>query len=100
MTWWTIVMNWLTERGQYILTAIRSIIALLIGFKIIEVTPEQIGLIIAAMENVFGVFTAKTTVSNTRIDTITDKRVIDIMSSPDAVAARATPAEVAARGGP
>jgi hypothetical protein len=85
---WPMVTSWLTERAQYILNAFRAVIAVLIGFHWVQWTPEQIALVIAAMESVFGVITAKTTISSTRVDTIVEKRVGDIVSTPTEVAAR------------
>lgn len=86
----TNLADWLSARSQYLMNAARAILALAIGFKWLVVTPEQVGLILGAMESVFGVITAKTTVSHTRVDHIVEKRVNDIVSTPSEVAARGT----------
>lgn len=68
-------MDWITGRSQQIINAVRATIVLLIGFHVVEVTQEQLLLVIAALESVFAVITAKTTVSHTNVDAIVEKRV-------------------------
>lgn len=73
-------MDWLTENSQKVINSIRAIILMLAGFRVVEVTTEQLALIIATLETVFATITAKTTVSSGRVDVITEKRVEDRMT--------------------
>ena len=78
---WKTVWGWFVDRAQPFMVFARSMLALAIGFKWVELTVEQIGLVIAAMENFFGWVTAKGTVPTSRIPTIVDKEIASQIST-------------------
>lgn len=68
-------VRFLEERSQLIINAVRATVLFLTIVSVISVTPEQLAAGLLALEAVFAVVTAKTTVPEVRIDTIVDKRV-------------------------
>jgi len=77
-------MDWLRQNSQYVIAAIRATVLALAGFQVIVVSTEQLALALAALEAFFAMITAKTTIQTARVDTIVEKRVADIMTTPPA----------------
>jgi hypothetical protein len=75
-------MDWLAANSQKVINSIRAIVVLGVGFDAIEITEEQLALLIAAMETVFATITAKTTISAANVDTIVERRMSDVMTPP------------------
>lgn len=75
-------MEWFRQNSQHVINSIRAIVLALTGFGIVQLTTEQLALAIAALESVFGTITAKTTISTRNVDSIVDKRVNDLVSTP------------------
>lgn len=80
-----LAIEWIRGSSQYIIGFVRAVILLFIGFKwvILEDPQVQMALLMGAVESFFAMVTAKTTVSHTRMDTIVENRVQDIMSAPN-----------------
>ena len=84
-------MEWIRQNSQYIMGFIRALILALAGFQVVVISTEQLSLGLACLEAFFAMITAKTTVSTTRVDTIVERRVNDIMSDPNDPSTRNNP---------
>lgn len=80
--------TWLSTNSQNVINSIRATLAALVLFELIQITAEQLAGLTAALEVIFATVTAKTTVAHTKIDTIVESKVSDILSTPGEVKAR------------
>ena len=81
-TSWDDFREWLSLNHQNLANSVRAIFGVLVLLEWITLSDKQLVGIFGMFETIFQTVAAKNTVPKARVDTIVEKRVVDIMSSP------------------
>ena len=75
------VIDFLKNHNVWLASVSRALLAVIAAFGF-ELTSEQMSVMIIFIEVVFGVGQAKANIAEPRVDAITERRAIDLASSP------------------
>jgi len=87
---WDEFRDWLSLNHQNAMNCVRGFIGVLILFGFVSWDDKQIIGVLGLFETFAQTLAAKNTVPKSRVDMIVDKKVTDILSSPEEVRARGT----------